>query len=82
MTDDGMHKARAAVGGKNIDIARLLDISAAAVSRWGGIVPPERAIEIELKTKGKVTRYDIRPDHFGAPPAAHRAPEPHQGEAA
>lgn len=60
-----MDKAREAVGGKDVDIARLLNISPAAVSRWGGIVPAARAIEIEKLTGGKVTRHDIRPDYFG-----------------
>lgn len=62
-----MEKARKAAGGKDADIARLLDISAAAVSRWGGVVPALRAIEIEQRTKGAVSRHEIRPDFFGAP---------------
>lgn len=62
-----MEKARKAAGGRDADIARLLDISAAAVSRWGGVVPALRAIEIEQRTKGKVSRHEIRPDFFGAP---------------
>lgn len=65
MEDDGLKKVRDAIGGRNADIAKLLGISAAAVSKWGGIVPPDRAIEIEKKTKGRVTRRDIRPDFFG-----------------
>jgi DNA-binding transcriptional regulator YdaS (Cro superfamily) len=72
----GIQRARFAIGGergRDIDIARLLDISPAAVSRWNGVVPPNRAIEIEQKTNGRVTRYDIRPDYFGkVPPAAHK----------
>lgn len=69
----GIAAARLAAGGENgkdIDIARLLGLSAAAVSRWKGVVPPDRAIEIEEKTVGKVTRYEIRPDYFGARAAA------------
>jgi len=69
MERDDLRKVRDAIGGNNADIARLLGISAAAVSRWGGVVPPSRAIEIEKKTGGKVTRHEIRPDYFG-PPAA------------
>lgn len=68
MSITGMNAARKAAGGKDIDIARLLEISPAAISRWGGVVPPDRAIEIEKKT-GKTTRYEIRPDYFGNPPA-------------
>lgn len=67
MEHPGMEKARKAAGGKDADIARLLDISAAAVSRWGGVVPALRAIEIEQRTKGAVSRHEIRPDFFGAP---------------
>lgn len=68
MTPTGMAKAREAAGGKDADIAKVLGISAAAVSRWEGIVPPSRAIELEEKLAGKITRYDIRPDFFGDPP--------------
>ncbi len=68
--------ARRAAGGRDADIARLLGITASAVSRWRGIVPPARAIEIERASGGRVTRHQIRPDHFGAVPvAAADAPE-------
>ena len=75
MSEIGMAKAREAAGGKDgkdVDIARLLKISPAAVSRWGGVVPPDRAIQIEELTEGKVTRHDIRPDYFGAAPRRRR----------
>ncbi len=62
-----MELARKAAGGKNIDIARLLGITDAAVAQWGEIIPPKRAIELEQKTGGAVTRYQLRPDHFGHP---------------
>mgnify|MGYP000585399846 FL=1 len=64
MSKEGLEAARAAAGGKNVDLARLLGITESAVSQWK-VVPPDRAIEIEKKTNGKVTRYDIRPDFFG-----------------
>lgn len=70
MTTLGMLKAREACGGRDIHIAKLLGISPAAVSRWNGLVPPNRAIEIETKTDKKVTRYEIRPDYFGVAPAS------------
>ena len=76
----GIEKARFAAGGergRDIDIARLLGISPAAVSRWKGVVPPDRAIEIEEKSGGKVKRHEIRPDYFG--PAA--APASKRGDA-
>lgn len=65
--DPGLKKARDAVGGKNVDLARLLGITESAICQWKR-VPPGRAIEIEEKTEGKVTRYDIRPDYFGEGP--------------
>lgn len=71
MSDEtGIQRARFAAGGekgRDIDIARLLGISPAAVSRWNGVVPPKRAIEIEEKSGGRVQRHQIRPDHFVAP---------------
>lgn len=69
MEDPGLQLARQAAGGKNADIARLLGITESAVSQWK-VVPPGRAIEIEAKTAGKVTRYALRPDYFGAAPTA------------
>jgi len=62
-----LQTARDAAGGKNVDVAKLLDITESAVSQWL-IVPPNRAIEIEEKTGGKITRYAIRPDFFGHAP--------------
>jgi DNA-binding transcriptional regulator YdaS (Cro superfamily) len=73
---DGMRRARHAAGGRDIDIARLLGITPSAVSRWNGVVPVRRAIEIEALTAGRVTRYDIRPDHFGPSPSSSRPPSP------
>lgn len=64
MSDTPLDIARKAAGGKNVDLAKLLGITESAVSQWK-TVPPDRAIEIEEKTDGRVTRYDIRPDYFG-----------------
>jgi len=69
MSSLGFDLAREAAGGKNVDLAKLLGITESAVSQWAS-VPPDRAIEIEEKTGGKVTRYQIRPDYFGALPPA------------
>ena len=79
MEHPGMEKARRAAGGKDADIARLLDISAAAVSRWGGVVPALRAIEIEQRTKGAVSRHEIRPDFFGTPKPSKRVKKARTG---
>lgn len=62
--DPGIAKARAAVGGKNVDLARLLGISPAAISQWAR-VPYKRALQIEARTEGQVTREELRPDLFG-----------------
>lgn len=74
MNATSLEKACKAAGGRKADIASLLGISPAAVTRWGDVVPVNRAIELEQKTGGKVTRYDLRPDIFGpAPPKRRRA---------
>lgn len=36
-------------------------------------VPPARCLAIEDATAGAVTRYELRPDVFGAPPAVDQA---------
>lgn len=72
MDDPGLQKAREAAGGKNVDLAKLLDLTESAISQWDR-VPYQRAIEIEEKTGGKVTRHDLRPDIFGEPPEQGRA---------
>lgn len=66
MNDGGLQKAREAAGGKNVDLAKLLNLTESAISQWER-VPIHRAIEIEKKTAGKVTRHDLRPDIFGPP---------------
>ncbi len=68
MSETPLDLARTAAGGKNVDLAKLLGITESAVSQWKTI-PPDRAIEIEQKTGGRVTRYQLRPDYFGQPPA-------------
>ena len=77
MTDPGLLKARHAAGGRNADLARLLNITQSAISQWVR-VPYRRALQIEARTAGKVTREELRPDLFrsvaadapeqGAPP--------------
>ncbi len=70
--DAGLRLAREAVGGKAVDLARLLGLTESAISQWKR-VPAGRAIEIEQKTGGKVTRYQLRPDFFGSPPKRRKA---------
>ena len=66
MEDPGLAKARQAAGGRYSDLARLLDITPSAISQWVK-VPYRRALQIEARTAGRVTRAEIRPDLFGAP---------------
>ena len=64
MDDPGLAKARQAAGGRYADLARLLGITPAAVSQWVR-VPYRRALQIEARTAGRVTREELRPDLFG-----------------
>jgi DNA-binding transcriptional regulator YdaS (Cro superfamily) len=49
-------------------LARQLGITRQAVEQWRGrVVPPEHVLVIEKITG--VSRYDLRPDIYGAPPA-------------
>jgi DNA-binding transcriptional regulator YdaS (Cro superfamily) len=69
MNHTSIEKACRALGGRKVDVARVLGISPAAVTRWGDTVPVHRAIALEHASGGKVTRYDLRPDIFGERPA-------------
>ena len=64
MDDPGLAKARQAAGGSNADLARLLGISPSAISQWVR-VPYRRALQIEARTAGRVTREELQPDVFG-----------------
>ena len=65
-SDPVLEKARQAAGGRNADLARLLGISPSAISQWVR-VPYRRALQIEARTAGRVTRAELRPDLFGTP---------------
>lgn len=60
--------------GSQTKLAKLLGIRSPSISEWRRRqrVPAERCIAIEQATGGKITRYDLRPDVFGAAPAALR----------
>ena len=50
--------------GGNAPLARALGVSPQAVGQWlrdQRTVPPERCVQIETLTEGKVTRRDLRP---------------------
>jgi len=65
--DPGILKALKAAGGRNADLAKLLGISPSAISQWAK-VPYRRALQIEARTDGRVTREELRPDVFGEAP--------------
>ncbi len=69
MADTIMEQVRKAIGGKNLDIAVLLDVSEVAIWQWENTkIPADRAIELEAKTGGKVTAAQLRPDAFTTGP--------------
>lgn len=51
-------------------LATAIGLGQNVVSNWKarGKVPADKCLAIEEATGGKVTRHDLRPDVFGAPP--------------
>ena len=64
--DPALLRAIKAVGGVSA-LSRALGLTVQAVSQWHDC-PAERALAVELATKGKVTRYELVPTVFGPPP--------------
>jgi DNA-binding transcriptional regulator YdaS (Cro superfamily) len=67
--------AVAALGGQ-ADFARALKLNAGLVSQWVRRKRPvaaQHCIPIETATGGAVTRYQLRPDVFGAQPVEQAA---------
>lgn len=64
----GLDAAKAAAGNAK-KLAALLNLTGAAISRWGDTVPLKRLLSVEKVTG--VPRYILRPDLFGmtTPPA-------------
>lgn len=52
------------------ELAARISVTPQAVNQWvkAGHVPAERCRSIEEATRGRVTRYDLRPDVFGPAP--------------
>lgn len=67
---NALDKAIESAGGVG-KLASAIDTTQNVVSNWRlrGQVPANRCASIESATGGAVTRYDLRPDVFGAPPA-------------
>lgn len=62
---DAINSVLVAAGIKNYNaLARRLDVSKQALSKWQqtGIVPPHRALQMELLSGGKVSWKKICPD--------------------
>lgn len=66
-----IEQACTAVGGQS-HLAQRLGVSPQAVSKWivKARAPAQRCLEIEVATGGAVSRYALRPDVYGAAPAA------------
>lgn len=67
------------IAGSQTNLARLAGVSQQDISYWlrkarKGI-PLERVPAIEHATGGRVTRYDLRPDFFGADPSIPTKPQ-------
>ena len=56
--------------GSQAALARCVAIRPQAVQQWTvkGRVPAARCLSVEQATRGRVSRYDLRPDVFGPAP--------------
>lgn len=62
-----VEQAAAILGGVD-QLAIACNVTVQAVYKWiNRRVPADRCLLIESLTQGQVTRYDLRPDIFGAP---------------
>lgn len=68
MRMDALEKA-ILIFGTQAALAESIGIRSPSISEWKarGIVPVARCADIERATNGAVSRYDLRPDIFGAP---------------
>lgn len=63
-----LERAIAKVGGLSA-LAEAIKTTPQVVVNWRKRgVPAERVLEVEAATGGAVTRFELRPDIFGAPP--------------
>ncbi len=70
MSKSAMKRAVAIMGSQQ-KLAAAIGVYQSFVSRMviTGRVPAERCLPIETATNGAVTRYELRPDVYGADPA-------------
>ncbi len=69
----GLEAAKAAAGNAK-KLAALLNLTGAAISRWGDTVPLGRLLEVEKVTG--VPRYILRPDLFSMSAPAPKSSNP------
>lgn len=77
---EALQKAVDLAGGQS-SLAKAIGVKQQHVWNWlnrDGKPAAEHVLAIEAATDGAVTRYELRPDVFGPPPAA----QPEQGRAA
>lgn len=69
MSTDPIQRAIEAIGSQNA-LADALGIRAPSITGWKNRskVPASRCLAIEQATGGAVTRYELRPDVYGAKP--------------
>jgi DNA-binding transcriptional regulator YdaS (Cro superfamily) len=63
---EALQRAIALAGGSS-ELAAKLGVSSSAPGNWlrRGSIPVEQCVEIELATKGRIKREQLRPDIFG-----------------
>lgn len=75
MSTTPLSRAIAAVGGQS-KLARLIGKTQGHISSWlrrDAKVPAECVLAVEAACEGAVTRYELRPDIYGAAPTSKRA---------
>ncbi len=66
MRDPALTKVIELAGGV-AKLANAIGVSSQAISQWGR-VPAERVLAVEAAVGGEVSRNDLRPDIYPAPP--------------
>ncbi|MFS2007946.1 transcriptional regulator [Duganella sp. CT11-25] len=69
--ENAIEKA-ARLAGNRTALANLVGVTPQAVQQWvkRGLAPAKRCLRIEAVLDSAVTRFDLRPDLFGAAPEA------------
>jgi DNA-binding transcriptional regulator YdaS (Cro superfamily) len=59
------------LGDNMAELARKVGVYRQTVERWKrtGKVSAQHVLAVEAATGGRITRYELRPDIYGAPPA-------------